>query len=124
MTKTIKVSFLAYVNNADMATIKDTLSKHGAKSISEDFPELWNIGYFDVTNITNNESKTDWEDYEVETGRIIKEAQEVVVSFVAQVKSEDVENVTSGFNHDGAEIIACEYPELWDIGYFEVSVIN
>jgi len=24
MTKTIKVSFLAYVNNADMATIKNT----------------------------------------------------------------------------------------------------
>lgn len=45
---------------------------------------------------------------------------EIKVSFVADVKPEDLERVSRAFNKYGAEIIGNEFPELKNIDTFDV----
>ena len=44
----VKVSFWADVDESDFDMVKHTFGKYGAEIISEEFPELKNIGYFNV----------------------------------------------------------------------------
>ncbi|MBP3231686.1 MAG: hypothetical protein J6M33_05310 [Anaerovibrio sp.] len=48
MTKEIKITFYADVEEQDYETVVKALENNGAAIITNELPELFNVGYFDV----------------------------------------------------------------------------
>lgn len=49
MTKEIKVTFYADVEEKDYAEVVKALENNGAAIITNELPELFSVGYFDVS---------------------------------------------------------------------------
>lgn len=48
MTKEIKITFYADVEEQDYETVVKALENNGAAIITNELPELFSVGYFDV----------------------------------------------------------------------------
>ena len=104
----VKVSFLAYVKRFDLFNVKCAFNTAGADIISLNFPEISRVWNFKVHETNDNKNQN----------------REICVKFNAELEDKDFAEVRRGFDKCGAEIIGEDFPELWDIGYFNVERVE
>lgn len=98
-----KISFFAYVKRFDLFNVKCAFNTAGADIICLNFPEIsraWDFKVYETNGIQD---------------------VEICVKFCIELEDKDFPEVKRGFDKCGAEIIGKDFPELWDIGYFNVE---
>ena len=105
LDKEVKVKFYADIKREDIKEVEQSLKKSGADIIADNFPELKYISHFNIEILGNAKSN---------------DKKEIKVSFYAEMEEKDFESVEHGFQKSGADIIADNFPELSNIGYFKI----
>lgn len=98
-----RVSFFACVKRFDLLNVKCAFNTAGADIICLNFPEISKAWNFKVHEVSGTQDV------------------EICVKFCIELEDKDFSEVKHGFDKCGAEIISKDFPELWDIGYFNVE---
>ena len=105
LEKELKIKFYADIDGKDIMTVERGFRKCGVNIIVDNFPELSNIGNFNIKVLGASK---------------IEDKKEIEVTFYANVDKNNFLSVKRGFQKYGAEIIADNFPELDNIGSFKI----
>ena len=105
LEKELTIKFYADIEEKNIKAVDEGLQKSGAYIIVDNFPELSNIGNFNIKIL--GDSKTN-------------DKKEIEIIFYANVDKNDLQSVKRGFQKCGADIITENFPELSNIGYFQI----
>ncbi len=108
--KEVKVSFLSFVDPQELNNYRRAIDKCGSDVIDSEFPELNAIGNWVVKDISDADTP--------------KDKREIETSFFAFARPDALVEFKQAIQKCGSDVIADNFPELSDVGCFDIREVS